>query len=67
MRGRMVLAVAAALALAAGSAVAADEHLVMKPYPGPPAWKRITDKSGPQGWIHEQIPPIAATTTTAKC
>ncbi|MEJ0066673.1 MAG: hypothetical protein WDM85_15710 [Caulobacteraceae bacterium] len=27
----------------------------MKPYPGP-AWKRITDKSGPQGWIHEQIP-----------
>ena len=56
MRGRMVLAVAAALALAAGSAVAADEHLVMKPYPGPPAWKRITDKSGPHGWIHEQAP-----------
>ena len=28
----------------------------MKPYPGPPAWRRITDKSGPQGSIHEQIP-----------
>jgi len=55
MLGRMVLALAAALALGA-SAAAADEKLVMQPYPGPPAWKRITDKSGPQGWIHEQIP-----------
>ncbi|HXQ14342.1 MAG TPA: hypothetical protein VN814_06950 [Caulobacteraceae bacterium] len=56
MRGRMVLALAAMMAFVAGSAAAADEQLVMKPYPGPPAWKRITDKSGPQGWIHEQIP-----------
>jgi hypothetical protein len=31
------------------------ERLVLKPYPGAP-WKRITDKSGPPGWIHEQIP-----------
>ena len=57
MRRSTIIALGTALALAAaGSAAAADEHLVMKPYPGPPAWKRITDKSGPQGWIHEQIP-----------
>lgn len=56
MRGRTVLALAAMLTLGAGAALAADEHLVMQPYPGSPAWKRITDKSGPQGWIHEQIP-----------
>jgi hypothetical protein len=34
---------------------AGAERLVLKPNPGPP-WKRITDKSGAQGWIHEQIP-----------
>lgn len=56
MRGRTLVALAGSVALAAGSAAAAGEQLVMKPYPGPPAWKRITDKSGPQGWIHEQIP-----------
>jgi hypothetical protein len=56
MRRSTIVALGAAAALVAGSAAAADEHLVVKPYPGPPAWKRITDKSGPQGWIHEQIP-----------
>jgi hypothetical protein len=56
MHSTIAIALGAALALVAGSAAAADEHLVVKPYPGPPAWKRITDKSGPQGWIHEQIP-----------
>jgi len=52
----MGLALAATLALGAGTAAAADEHLVMKPYPAATPWKRITDKSGPQGWLHEQIP-----------
>ena len=56
MRTSMIIALAAMLALAAGAASAADEHLVLKPYPGPAPWRRITDKSGPQGWIHEQIP-----------
>lgn len=56
MRRSTMIALGAAAALVAGSAAAADEQLVVKPYPGPPAWKRITDKSGPQGWIHEQIP-----------
>jgi len=56
MRNSIIIALAATLALAAGAASAADEHLVLKPYPGPAPWKRITDKSGPQGWIHEQIP-----------
>jgi hypothetical protein len=55
MRRLTLIVLAAALTLAAGAAAAAGEHLVMKPYPGAP-WKRITDKSGPQGWIHEQIP-----------
>jgi hypothetical protein len=56
MRGGLGLTLATTLTLVAGMASAADEHLVMKPYPGPAPWKRITDKSGPQGWIHEQIP-----------
>jgi len=56
MHRTTIIALGAAAALIAGSAAAADENLVAKPYPGPPAWKRITDKSGPQGWIHEQIP-----------
>jgi hypothetical protein len=61
MRGLTIIAWAAALALVAGAASAADERLVMKPYPGA-TWKRITDKSGPQGWIHEQIPGRHAAT-----
>jgi hypothetical protein len=56
MHKSSIIALAGAAALVAGAAAAADEHLVVKPYPGSPAWKRITDKSGPQGWIHEQIP-----------
>lgn len=56
MHRSSIIALAGAAALIAGAAAAADEHLVVKPYPGSPAWKRITDKSGPQGWIHEQIP-----------
>jgi hypothetical protein len=56
MRGIAGLALAASLAFVAGAAAAADEHLVMKPYPAATPWKRITDKSGPQGWLHEQIP-----------
>jgi len=52
----MIIAWGASLAFAAGAAAAADEHLVMKPYPAATPWKRITDKSGPQGWLHEQIP-----------
>ena len=56
MHRTIVIALGAALTLVATSAAAADEQLVVKPYPGPPAWKRITDKFGPLGWIHEQIP-----------
>jgi hypothetical protein len=37
------------------------ERLVVKPYPGAP-WKRITDKSSPRGWIHEQVPASHADT-----
>jgi hypothetical protein len=65
---RLIAALAAALlsCQAAGAAPATPpqpEQLVMKPYPGPPAWKRITDKNGPQGFYHEQIP---ANQTVAK-
>jgi len=52
----MIIACCASLALAAGAAAATDEHLLVKPYPAAAPWKRITDKSGPQGWLHEQIP-----------
>jgi hypothetical protein len=52
----MGLALASTLAIGATAAAAADEHLVVGPYPAAAPWKRITDKSGPQGWIHEQIP-----------
>jgi hypothetical protein len=56
MRGGIVLAAfAVALSLSAGAAFAAGERLVVGAYPGAP-WKRITDKQGPNGWIHEQIP-----------
>jgi len=48
-------ALAAALLLC-GAAQAAPEHLVVPPYPGPPAWKLLTDKVGPQGFYHEHIP-----------
>lgn len=58
---KCLIAVAALAAAAATQAHAAPEQLVMKPYPGAP-WKRITDKSGPQGWIHEQIPASHADT-----
>lgn len=56
MRIGAVLTIAAGAMLLGGAAQAADERLVVGPYPGPPAWKRITDKSGAHGWIHEQIP-----------
>jgi hypothetical protein len=55
MRAILMVAMAAAMAAQAGAAWA-QERLVLAPYPGPPAWRRITDKSGPQGYIHEQIP-----------
>lgn len=56
MLKRIGLALAAVAALGAMTGPAPDEKLVVQPYPGLPVWKRITDKSGPQGWIHEQIP-----------
>jgi hypothetical protein len=56
MRAGTGLALAAAFTLAAGATAAADERLVMKPYPAVTPWKRVTDRSGPQGWLHEQIP-----------
>jgi len=56
MRAAIVLFLVFLLAAPAGAASAAGEQLIVSPYPGPPAWKRITDKPGPQGWLHEQIP-----------
>jgi hypothetical protein len=62
MGRRIGAAALASLALAAAaSAHAAPERLVLKPYPGAP-WKRITDKSAAQGWIHEQVPASHAET-----
>ena len=54
-------AAAALILVGAAQAQPSPERLVMKPYPGAP-WKRITDKSGPQGWIHEQVPASHADT-----
>jgi hypothetical protein len=60
---RLICGAAAAALMLSGAALAqpSSERLVMKPYPGAP-WKRITDKSGAQGWIHEQIPASHADT-----
>lgn len=55
MRILAIAGLAALLASAPALAAPTGETLVLKPYPGPP-WKRITDKTGDQGWIHEQIP-----------
>ena len=55
MRLWTMLGLASLVAAAPALAAPTSETLVLKPYPGP-AWKRITDKSGDQGWIHEQIP-----------
>jgi hypothetical protein len=53
-------ATAAAMLLALGWATAATaapaEHLVLAPYPGPPAWKLITDKAAGGQFYREQIP-----------
>jgi hypothetical protein len=53
-------ATAAAMALALGFATAASaapvEHLVLAPYPGPPAWKVITNKAAGAQFYREQIP-----------
>jgi hypothetical protein len=56
MRAAIVVLLAVLLAAQAGVAAAAPEQLIVSPYPGPPAWKRITDKPSPAGWLHEQIP-----------
>jgi hypothetical protein len=56
---KTLLAAALAALLGIGPpalAAPAAEHLVMAPYPGPPAWKSITDKTGPNGFYHEHIP-----------
>ena len=37
-------------------AASALERLVMRPYPGPTPWKRITDQANATQWLHEQIP-----------
>jgi hypothetical protein len=44
-----------------GTPQGGPERLVVKPFPGAP-WKRITDKAGAQGWIHEQAPASHADT-----
>jgi hypothetical protein len=57
MRGLRKFLFALALAAAAAPAVAnAAERLVLEPYPGPPAWKQVTnDVSGPH-FLWEFIP-----------
>jgi hypothetical protein len=53
-------ATAAAMVLALGLVTAATaapvEHLVLAPYPGPPAWKLITNKAAGAQFYREQIP-----------
>jgi hypothetical protein len=50
-------ALAASLTLCgAARAAPGAEHLVMQPYPGPPAWKLITDKAAGAKFYHEHIP-----------
>jgi hypothetical protein len=56
MRVATILILACLVMAHAGAASAAGEQLVVSPYPGPTAWKRITDKPSPRGWMHEQIP-----------
>jgi hypothetical protein len=56
---RPALLAAAVLALtgaASASAAPTPEQLVMRPYPGPTPWKRITDQANATRWMHEQIP-----------
>jgi hypothetical protein len=58
---RMRLALlAAALVVLIGAprawAAPTSEQLVMRPYPGPTPWKRITDQANATQWMHEQIP-----------
>jgi hypothetical protein len=45
-----------ALGLATPAAAAPVEHLVLAPYPGPPAWKLITNKAVGAQFYREQIP-----------
>ena len=51
-----ILAIAMALGCAAAASAAPVERLVLAPYPGPPAWKTITDKSAGGQFYREQIP-----------
>jgi hypothetical protein len=50
------LAMFLAMTTAAASAAPVTEHLVLAPYPGPPAWKVITNKSNGGQFYREQIP-----------
>jgi hypothetical protein len=51
-----VLAIFTALTVAATASAAPVEHLVLAPYPGPPAWKLITNKAVGAQFYREQIP-----------
>ena len=53
---RAALAIFTALTLAATARAAPVEHLVLAPYPGPPAWKLITNKAVGAQFYREQIP-----------
>jgi hypothetical protein len=55
MQSLRILAAAAALTVLAGAAQA-REHLVMGPYPGPPAWKTATLVDKGLRHLREQIP-----------
>jgi hypothetical protein len=56
MRRLLAALALALLATPAAHAAPGPEELVMKPYPGPPAWKQVPNRTPPQGFFHEQIP-----------
>jgi hypothetical protein len=53
---RSILAMVAAGAVLASAASAAAEELVLRPYPGPPAWKLVTNKVAGLQFLREMIP-----------
>jgi hypothetical protein len=53
---RLTIAAAFALALSAAGAAHAAERLVLEPYPGEPAWTKVTDQRQGQAFLWELIP-----------
>ena len=56
MRPTLLAAVLLVLIGAANARAApTTEQLVMRPYPGPTPWKRITDQANATEWLHERL------------